>query len=83
MAAAKSTTRIIAEFKGHSGTRRVLTVADQNRIVGAAVATKELAWEPGLKSKLDVTEAPADVIEYLKGDPKFALAEVEVPASDS
>lgn len=78
-AKAKTETRTVAQFVGHAGVERVLTRSDQNKIVGAAVATRDLVWKPG-NTKVDVTDAAEDVIEYLKGDPKFAVKEIEVPA---
>lgn len=78
----KTTTAIIAQFVGHAGVKRVLTRANQNDIVGAPVATRDLIWEAGNK-KVDVTDAPEDVIEYLKNDHKFSVKEVEVPVEAS
>lgn len=77
-AKAKTETRTIAQFTGHAGVERVLTRANQNEIVGAAVATRDLVWKPGNK-KVDVTEAHEDVITYLKEDPRFDVKDVEVP----
>lgn len=75
---AKTETRTIAQYTGHAGVRRVLTRSNQDTIVGASGAgTRDLVWEPG-NAKLDVSDVAADVIEYLKGDPKFSVKEVEV-----
>jgi hypothetical protein len=70
----------IAKFVGHSGTRRVITAADQDGIIGVKGAAKnDLVWEPG-NTKLDVTEAHAEVIDYLKSDPAFQVRTVTVDA---
>lgn len=78
--AAKPTTevRTIAQFTGHAGVKRVLTRANQDKIIGSSgVATKDLVWEPG-NSKVDVTGVAEDVIAYLKDDAKFSVKEIEV-----
>lgn len=84
MTASKAKTQklVVAKYVGHAGVERTLTRANQNEIVGAPVATKDLTWKAGNK-KLDVTDAPADVIEYLKNDPKFEVKEIEVPADEA
>lgn len=82
-AKAKTETRIIAQFTGHAGVRRVLTRANQNKIVGTdGAGTRDLVWEPG-NAKVDVTDVAEDVLTYLRNDPKFSVKEVEVDASDA
>lgn len=75
----KPETRTIAQFTGFHGTTRILTKADQNRIVGveSGIGKEDLVWQPG-NSKLDVTDAHEEVLAYLKSDSEFKLTSVEV-----
>jgi hypothetical protein len=75
----KSETRQIAQFVGFHGTRRIITKADQDRLVGvpSGVGKEDLVWEPG-NSKLDVTDVHPDVLEYLQHDEEFKVKSVEV-----
>lgn len=77
--APKTETRQIAKFVGFHGTRRILTKADQNGIVGvdSGIGKEDLIWEPG-NSKLDVTDVHPDVLDYLNGDEEFQVRSVEV-----
>lgn len=81
MAAPKTETqtRTIAQFVGFHGTTRIITKDDQNRLAGvtSGVGKEDLVWPAG-NSKLDVTDVPADTLEYLKGDEEFKLSTVEV-----
>lgn len=72
-------TRTIAQYTGFHGTRRIISKADQNNLVGVAsgVGKEDLIWEPG-NTKLDVTDVHPDVLEYLRTDGEFKLREVEV-----
>lgn len=83
MATSKTTkTHTIAKFTGHSGTRRILTKANQDDIIGVkGVATQDLIWEPGNK-KVDVTDVNEEVIAALKADGNFTFRTVEVPVAD-
>lgn len=77
--AAKPETRTVAQFVGFHGTRRILTVDDQNKLAGVekGVGSADLIWEPG-NSKLDVTDVHPEVLAYLKSDEEFKVTSVEV-----
>jgi hypothetical protein len=81
MAASKpqAETRTVAKFTGFHGTRRVISVADQNKLVGveSGVGKEDLIWEPG-NSKIDVTNVHPDVLEHLRHDSEFRVSTVEV-----
>lgn len=71
---------IVVRFVGHSGTKRIITKSDQDRLIGVPGAAKaDLVWEPG-NTKIDATEAHEEVIAYLKGDPAFQVKTVVVDA---
>lgn len=75
-----TTTHMVAQFTGSPGTRRIITKKDQDRLIGVdGVAEKDLIWEPGGNTKVDVTNVHEDVLEYLKQDSRFKLKEVEAP----
>lgn len=85
MVAASGTkkTHTIAKFVGHSGTRRVISKADQDKLIGVNGAAKtDLVWEKGNR-KVDVTDVHEDVLEYLKGDSEFRLSHAEVPVDSA
>lgn len=82
-AAPATTTRQIAQFVGSVGTKRIITKAHQDDLIGAkGVAKEDLVWEPGNK-KVDVTDAHEDVLTYLKSDSEFKVRAVEVPAEQT
>jgi hypothetical protein len=82
-ASKKTVTHTVVKFVGSAGTRRVITKADQDRLIGVkGVATKDLVWEQG-NTKLDVTGAHEEVLEYFKTDSEFKVTHVEAPADPS
>lgn len=77
--ASKPETRQIAKFVGFHGTRRIITKADQDKLVGVSngAGKEDLVWEPG-NTKLDVTDVHPDVLDYMKSDDEFQVRAVEV-----
>lgn len=72
----------VAQFVGHPGTERHLTVADQDGLIGVpGIAKKDLVWPAGGRAKLDITDVHEAVLEYIKGDPEFKVTEVEAPTA--
>lgn len=85
MAASKKSTRKIAQYKGFYGSRRLLTVADQNAIVGvkSGVGKEDLVWERN-NGKLDVTDVHPEVLAHIEGaTDEWTVREVEVDAEES
>ena len=77
-------TRTLAQWVGHAGTTRVISKDDQNFIVGAKVAKRDLRWEAGSRAKVDVTDVHEDVLTYLdKEEDDIKLSTVEVPLESS
>lgn len=76
------TKRTIAQYTGHHGTRRVISKADQDAIVGVkGIGKEDLVWPAAHGPRnVDVTDVDEAVLEYLKTDGDFKFREVEVPA---
>lgn len=86
MADKKTTTEkhIVAQYTGHSGTRRIITASDQGTILGVkGKVGEDLVWEPG-NSRIDVTDVNHLVVDHLKKSDEFKVQEIEieVPAED-
>lgn len=74
-------TRKVAQFVGHAGTKRIITKKDQDSLTGVkGSAEKDLVWEPGNHTKVDITDVQPDVIEYIENDPDFKVKAVELPS---
>ena len=71
----------VVQFVGHPGTERIITKADQDRLIGVkGVAKEDLVWAPGnTKIEVDVDE---EVLAYLKSDEEFKVRELEVPNTE-